>query len=173
MKGGERTHKLVLASTLCTFCATLCASLFVAACHTERIVLPPDQTVEAGKTWREPRKKIDPLTGKLVREWTVLREPGKPPVPDGKETTYYLNGAKKSETEYVKGQKVGVRRAWYENGQLYSESTLGDAKVEHPQTFWYPNGQRRMQGPARNGARWGTWHIWYPNGQVAEQGEFK
>ncbi len=51
--------------------------------------------------------------------------------------TYYKNGQKKSEENYVNGQQEGVQTSWYETGQKQSEFHYKNGEQEGLQTLWY------------------------------------
>ncbi|MDB9881818.1 hypothetical protein N8368_00690 [Bacteroidia bacterium] len=51
--------------------------------------------------------------------------------------TYYKNGEKKSEENYVNGQQEGVQTSWYETGQKQSEFHYKNGEQEGLQTLWY------------------------------------
>lgn len=121
----------------------------------------------------EPRRKLDPETGRVTREWSMLVFEDRAPVKHGPERSYHPSGAPSWSREYHEGRPRGVWRSWYEDGTLRSESFLGDPSRETEMSFWHPNGQLSMRGPARDGSRTGTWTFWYANGQKAEEGQFR
>lgn len=120
----------------------------------------------------QPRRKLDPQSGRPTREWSVLVYPDRAPQKHGKETVWYPSGAKQWEREYHEGEPRGAWRSWYEDGTPRSEAFFAGAGVETTMTFWHPNGVVSLKGPARDGVRGGTWTGWYPSGALAERGEY-
>lgn len=149
-------------------CAFLCA---LAACRSSsdpivrRVSPEPSSPVEE-------HKKIDPVSGKTLHQWSTVSSGERPGTKQGKEIVLRKDGTKEWEREWDQGRPAGVWRSWYANGQMRSEVFYAGPKEERPMTFWFENGQRRMQGPARNGVRGGHWKVWYESGQLAEEGTF-
>lgn len=61
-------------------------------------------------------------------------------VKNGKATWYYENGNKKSEGNYIDGEKDGFWTRWYENGVKEEQGNYLDDKEQGIWELWYPNG---------------------------------
>jgi antitoxin component YwqK of YwqJK toxin-antitoxin module len=71
-----------------------------------------------------------------------------------------------------KDQKHGLCTTWYKNGQKETEGQyVNDVPVGHV-TWWHENGQKAVEGQYANGDRIGSWTWWHQNGQKAVSGDF-
>ena len=71
-----------------------------------------------------------------------------------------------------KDQKHGLCTTWYKNGQKETEGQyVNDLPVGHF-TWWHSNGQKAVEGQYASGDRVGSWTWWHQNGQKAVGGEF-
>ena len=117
----------------------------------------------------------------------------------GKCESYYQNGQKKRETNYIDGERHGTWTEWYENGQKSKEQNWKDGEFHGTQTGWYENGQKKWktikpgfengngtfinfspdeketsQMIYKQGEPWnGTSTHWYENGQKEQEFKFK
>jgi uncharacterized protein len=91
---------------------------------------------------------------------------------NGKFQSYYKNGKKKAEGEYLNGKEIGTWEIWYEDGTYGSGSLLND-KPEGLWAFWYQNGKKWKLGTFKDGKEEGKWTFWYPNGFKKEEGEYQ
>jgi hypothetical protein len=120
----------------------------------------------------EVRRKFDPKTHVLLREWTLLLSTERGPVKHGPEKTWYPSGALEWDRAFDHGRPAGAWRSYFEDGGRRSECFFGAPGASTLMTFWHSNGQISKQGPASNGVRTGTWRFYYPDGTLAEQGLF-
>ena len=148
----------------------LCALLASSCLHESYGPRPAPAAAAHGEL--QPRRKLDPQTGRPLREWAVLVYPDRAPQKHGRETVWYPSGAKQWEREYHEGEPRGAWRSWYEDGTPRSEAFFAGAGVETTMTFWHANGVKSLQGPARDGVKCGAWTAWYPSGAVSERGEY-
>ncbi len=61
-------------------------------------------------------------------------------IENGIKRTYYDNGQKWIETNYVDGIANGLYKEWYENGNIKSEAKFVNGKIDGLYQQWYPNG---------------------------------
>ena len=61
--------------------------------------------------------------------------------------------------------KQGLYQSWYENGQKKYEQEYVDGKLNGPSKLWYKNGQLRINVNYVNGERDGDFIEFYENGQ--------
>lgn len=157
----------------------LLAGLCLAACQNtdaprvRQVEVPPTALERYGAPAQQQatrlRQTLDPKTGKVLREWSVLPSGSK----HGVERVWRADGSREWEKGWSEGRPSGVWRSWYATGQLRSECFYSGAGVERTLTHWYENGQRRMQGPAIEGVRTGRWQFWFANGALAEEGDYE
>lgn len=79
-----------------------------------------------------------------------------------KRITYYQNGNKKDEFEYLKGKKHGKYTMWYESGEKEQEGVLYEGLDHGTITSWYKNGKKKGAGKFDKGT--GRWTEYYPDG---------
>ena len=109
---------------------------------------------------------------------------------EGKWTTYYANGNKRSQGTYKAGLKHGKWTYYHKNGQKSSEGRLRDNKHEGKWRGWYDSGElegeltyRKHDGSSYDGKKEGphtfynkdgtVWRvITYKNGRRAKDDEF-
>ena len=60
---------------------------------------------------------------------------------DGTRITYYVNGKKESEGNYVAGKAAGTWLFYHENGRKASEGQMKDGKKEGPWRYYNPAGR--------------------------------
>ncbi len=89
----------------------------------------------------------------------------------GKCTTYYNNGNKELEEEYVDDKKNGKCTSYYENGQKDEESNIIEDKLNGTWTRW-KNGRKSEECEFLNNERHGKVTFWYNNGKIRLDGEY-
>jgi antitoxin component YwqK of YwqJK toxin-antitoxin module len=63
-----------------------------------------------------------------------------------------------------KAAKDGKYESWYENGQKSEEGEYVDGKMHGRWVAWYQNGQKEEEGEYVNGKRHGIWTFWDEDG---------
>mgnify|MGYP001334389047 CR=1 FL=1 len=86
--------------------------------------------------------------------------------------TWYENGEKKSEENYLKGEKVGLQKYWFDNGYLKFEENIKEGKKDGLFKEWWNNGQLKLKGNYINGLKDGIFSNWYFSGQKESEQEF-
>ena len=71
-----------------------------------------------------------------------------------------------------KDQRHGLYTTWYKNGQKDEEGQYLNDLAVGKCTWWYENGQKAIDGQFINGERNGHWTWWHENGQKSADGEF-
>jgi antitoxin component YwqK of YwqJK toxin-antitoxin module len=62
---------------------------------------------------------------------------------NGLKTTYYKNGDKKSEEQFVNDQRNGLKTTWFRNGNKSLEVNFSDNLKEGLETTWYVDGNKK------------------------------
>jgi antitoxin component YwqK of YwqJK toxin-antitoxin module len=78
---------------------------------------------------------------------------------------YHQNGAKRSASYFVDGEKVGYRE-WFEDGQLSFEYAMRGGVQHGPEYRFYPNGQLEEKETYRDGRFHGTGMQWSEDGRL-------
>jgi antitoxin component YwqK of YwqJK toxin-antitoxin module len=86
----------------------------------------------------------------------------------GRWTTYYRNGQKALEGEYVHDVPAGTFVWWHPNGQRAIQGEYSEGKQSGSWAWWHPNGQRHIQGEYARGKQSGEWTWWTEDGTMAE-----
>ncbi|MEI6157499.1 MAG: PKD domain-containing protein, partial [Atribacterota bacterium] len=103
--------------------------------------------------------------GKLKVEYSFYTSPDGSEIRQGMETSWYPSGKKKSQGEYLNGQKEGVWISWYENGSQGQKGSYRQNGKEGIWTKYYQNGKIESQGPYKDNRREGKWTKWYEDGR--------
>ncbi|MDR1460012.1 MAG: hypothetical protein LBI60_07335 [Bacteroidales bacterium] len=88
--------------------------------------------------------------------------------------TFFFPGEKK----YISGtynnaqNRNGVWTSWYENGQKNSEQNYIDGKEDGKYRVWYPNGNPYIQGEYKMGMKIGMWSFHDTLGDVIKEVDF-
>jgi antitoxin component YwqK of YwqJK toxin-antitoxin module len=88
--------------------------------------------------------------------------------------TYYFPGEKK----YVSGtynktqERNGVWTSWYDNGQKNSEQNYIDGKEDGIYSVWHPNGKPYIKGEYKMGEKIGIWSFHDTLGNVIKEHDF-
>ena len=64
------------------------------------------------------------------------------------------------------GKRDGKWTTWYENGQKRSKANWDNGKRDGKWTTWYDNGEKLAQKKFKNGKKVGRWREWYDDGQI-------
>jgi hypothetical protein len=78
--------------------------------------------------------------------------------------SWYRNGNKYVECNYLDGELNGIYRHWYESGNKKVESNYLNGKLHGVFTNWYENGNKMSEGTNTNGNSTGIWYYWYEDG---------
>jgi len=97
----------------------------------------------SGHATQETTRAID-VTQRQIRDGTVYHDNETDPY-SGEVNSYYTNGQKASEENYVNGKKHGKSRGWHENGQLKLEVLFVDGKEHGKAITWDENGQVQLE----------------------------
>tara|TARA_B100000929_G_C15355557_1_gene369115 strand:- start:110 stop:712 length:603 start_codon:yes stop_codon:yes gene_type:complete len=92
---------------------------------------------------------------------------------DGIWTTWFENGFKESEFNYIDGKSNGKGYWWWENGKMKSEGNFLDDEFDGKITTWWENGQMKSEQYFKNGVEDGRHTFWYINGQIKQYVDFK
>jgi len=90
-----------------------------------------------------------------------------------KETHYFPN-----EKKYISGTyndvqlRNGVWTSWYENGQKNSEQNYIDGKEDGVYNVWHPNGNQYIKGKYEMGVKVGIWTFHDESGKVMKEENF-
>lgn len=82
----------------------------------------------------------------------------------GTSESYYNDGQKATETEYVQGIKNGLVKKFFENGALSFESNYVDGRQHGETKSWWRNGNQRTISNYEKGIPHGSQHQWYKSG---------
>lgn len=85
---------------------------------------------------------------------------------NGSYKTYYENGNKYLECNYIDGKKHGLLTVWYENGNKQMECNYIDSKKNGLLTVWYENGKKDYECNYVDDLRHGLYQDWYMNEQL-------
>lgn len=88
--------------------------------------------------------------------------------PEGLWTEMFENSQKKTEGEYVNGQKSGIHSTWDINGNLiWEEQFAAGVRKEWKVFTWYGKGSKASEGKVdEQGHKTGGWTYWYPTAGV-------
>lgn len=82
-------------------------------------------------------------------------------------TEDYLNGKRKSRTEYYKGNKYGKEFKWYSSGKLYTERYYINGMKNGMHTGYWENGNKKFEYNFTDGSYDGSFKEWYEEGNIA------
>ena len=83
----------------------------------------------------------------------------------GSYTCFYENGDKKSEVEYLSGEKHGSSFTWYKDGQISEISQYSNGLKNGTCTKYYSNGSKKYKGNFINGNPTGLFKVWRSTGE--------
>jgi antitoxin component YwqK of YwqJK toxin-antitoxin module len=83
--------------------------------------------------------------------------------------SYWQNGVKTNEENFVNGVKHGMILSWYHNEVKKSEAFYVNGIIEGTYTLWYENGFKQKELTQTNGKRQGLYTYWYDNGNKLEE----
>jgi len=83
--------------------------------------------------------------------------------------SWYSNGQKCREENYVNGKKHGLQREWYDNGNKFSKLSFVNDKRHGLQTKWYSNGQKGLEYNYVDGKKHGFQQNWFSYGQKSKE----
>jgi antitoxin component YwqK of YwqJK toxin-antitoxin module len=89
--------------------------------------------------------------------------------------THYFSGEKK----YISGtynnsrQRNGVWTSWYENGKKNSEQNYINGQEDGEYNVWHPNGKQYIKGKYKMGQEIGVWSFYDTLGKVMKEINFE
>ena len=140
------------------------------------------RVLKARTDWFSPGKKrgeeklLVAASQKIVaHDWwnnVVVSEPfAGEPIRHGAFTTYYANGQKMSEGEFVMGEPHGEFTWWSENGQTQTTGAFASGKRVGNWVWWHPNGVKMVTGNYEGGSQVGQWSHWSVDGRLLTRAE--
>jgi antitoxin component YwqK of YwqJK toxin-antitoxin module len=93
------------------------------------------------------------------------------PIRHGAFTTYYANGQKMSEGEFVMGEPHGEFTWWSENGQTQATGAFDSGKRVGNWVWWHANGVKMVTGNYETGSQVGQWSHWNADGRLLARAE--
>jgi antitoxin component YwqK of YwqJK toxin-antitoxin module len=90
-----------------------------------------------------------------------------------KVATFYKDGMKRYEGEFVNDKRDGYWIYWYENGNKWSEGYFKEDLRDGFGTTWHKNGQKHYEGSYKDGIRDGVWTFWTPEGEVVKKIDYE
>jgi len=106
-----------------------------------------------------------------IREEMKLDEEGEW-ILHGKTQTFWENGAKKLEMNYVNGIPHGPKLAWFPDGRPHSSGEYVDGKEHGTWIGYYADGKKQAEWQMNHGAFDGLETRWYPTGLKSMQGKW-
>lgn len=88
---------------------------------------------------------------------------------EGTWKTYYENGNLKSVSKYDNGVLIGKFKSYYMNKELESEGEYKNGKKEGEWTYYYQNGEKESSGKYENNKKIKKWKYFNTNGQLKEE----
>ena len=107
--------------------------------------------------------------------WEKLYEKGfeKMAVEDGVCTAYHLNGQKKKQFNYLKGEQLGFVKIWNEKGELkrdyYAKNMIANGLFKE----YNSDGSLNCEVNFKNDTLHGLAKYYHPNGLISHEGKFK
>lgn len=86
-----------------------------------------------------------------------------------KEATFYPDGNKRMEGEYLEGSKHGTWTSWYNNGNKWSLGNYNKGINDGQTITWHENGQKYYEGFYKNSKRAGMWKFWDEKGEFIKE----
>lgn len=90
----------------------------------------------------------------------------------GLASTWYEDGAKKSEIGYAHGKQHGPRITWYPTGQMWGRGQYVDGLEDGTWTAWWPNGFKQREWHMDHGTWHGPFNEWHDNGEKKMEFEY-
>jgi antitoxin component YwqK of YwqJK toxin-antitoxin module len=87
--------------------------------------------------------------------------------------SFYPDGQRSLEGQYIDGKMNGAWRAWYENGQLQQEENYVDNLMEGKQSYWYKRGKIRKESWYKAGKLHGKESMWDGEGNLLSLVEYE
>ncbi len=87
----------------------------------------------------------------------------------GTKVAYFTDGTRRSVGEYVNGKEQGKWIEWYRDGKKAKQFSMDHGAWNGMFTVWYTNGQKRMEVQYVNGQRQGRLHGWDDKGHLVHQ----
>jgi len=94
-------------------------------------------------------------------------------VMDGKYISYWDNGEKAQEGNYVDGKRQGNWITWHRNGQKMEQGKYKDDAMSGKWEAFFKSGQNEYDKNYLNGKAHGKWIFWYNNGQKSKEQQWK
>ncbi len=128
---------------------------------------PPKLVEETTSTENYPDKKPKVVRGvKRFSDNSVINH--------GHYISYYQNGQKFEEGDYVDNQKQGAWHMWYENGKEAKVENYLNGKPDGQWTLFNDKGLPEREASYKAGQRSGIWKYYFPDGkQLSKQEEYR
>ena len=81
--------------------------------------------------------------------------------------------AERFETETTRGKREGRWTTWFDNGKKRSEGGYLDGEMHGPFTLFYESGNKREEGQYVRGRAHGRWVKWDEDGNRVKEVEFR
>ena len=112
----------------------------------------------------------EPYSGKFIDYYPDGKKEGEGVLMNGRleglRTTWYHNGNKKFEIEYVKGFPDGMEIQYYENGQIQHKGIIRNNVEDGLWTQWFENGEKKHETTFLKGKPHGEDRSYWPNGKL-------
>ena len=92
---------------------------------------------------------------------------------EGKYTSFFLNGSKKSEGNYVDNQPSGLWQYFFENGKPKMSGQFVDGKNTGIWTYFFEQGGKRSEGLLEDNLKQEEWVYYFENGKIKSRGNFE
>ncbi len=92
---------------------------------------------------------------------------------NGEYIAYYENGNKKYEEEYLHSKIEGFSKSYYENGKIKDKRYFEEGVHVGTDTSWYDTGELGGTRFYRDGKKHGEELKWHRNGKLKEKGSYK
>ncbi|MGL5356884.1 MAG: toxin-antitoxin system YwqK family antitoxin [Cetobacterium sp.] len=106
-----------------------------------------------------------------------LQQEAKKGLYDGKYEIYYPNFSDERMPEvigkYIKGEKEGTWKIYYENGNLKSVAKYDNGVLIGKFKSYYMNKELEVEGEYKNGKKEGEWIYYYQNGEQESSGKYE
>lgn len=90
----------------------------------------------------------------------------------GKSVEKYPNGIIKIKGDLVKGLRQGLWESYYENGVKWSESNYLFGLRNGTYKIFYPNGRLKIHGAYKNEKKSGIWYFYNEKGEFEKEIDF-
>ena len=103
----------------------------------------------------------------------LMTEASDPEIDDEPTNVRSSGETKRFETETTRGRREGRWTTWFDNGNKRSEGGYLDGEMHGPFTLWYETGNKREEGQYVRGRAHGRWVKWDEQGHRIKEVEFR